>query len=935
MNYLIKAKLLLIALAVTAIMPAALDAQARPTFVGDPNLIRDGLDTDAYTEPALSAIAMDAEAGINWGERAINAGMTVKENRLVLNVMGASREGRDDNAGGLIEQVLRQGMPQAEVRPGSAPDLRHVLIDPFHLSEMQMLLDGRIPELRIEAYRAPVANAYGFEGTEGEGAMRAELLDLTGDGVTVAIMDLGFRNLDAYPAETGTVIRRPAQADYTLEDSDHGTAMVEVIRDMAPEATILAYRIDENQDIYSATMDAIAQGVRIIVCPLSWFDVPGSSLADRAAHLAAGNGLVWVSSAGNFADGRYWEAATPPTTMRSGEVFVDFSVDDPYQFLSDVGGEQITVHFVQEQRGSDDAQIALELYSWNGMSADLVLEARGNQNHRVQTISHPGEAGLYYFPMLRVARDGNINRLRMFSESGLLYFNRQEGSVTSPGGNPAVITVGAVDAQNYTDAGSVEPYSGRGGGIFGLNVDLCGPTAISTGIYGPQGFSGTSAAAAHLAGLIALNAGDAGLGKDPAGLIRRIDIMEAGHDIHSGSGLATAFVDDAERDNDPRSATDLNALGMMVGDRSLSPSHDEDWFRFVLDMPARLDITQVGGIPSLQLYQVTDEGGENEGATLVGPAGSLSYPDLWEGVYLLRATGGFVADYSLVLETSHDAPPPVSDLLPADGENVIVKSDSDNLSVEFSWNPVVAPGMVLYQVRVYRNGNSDDLHADMSTTDSSMEIAGFESGQTYSFEVRAINQHGESEFSRLQSFTVYAEGKQPPTMVEGLSPADGGKAPAILNGSGQQQIELSWKQAEGPGLILYQVQVLRDDGRTQTLHADLSTFENRLVVVGVEIDGNYIWRVRAINEFGDSGFTADHSFTVVDSSALEPVNGEADLADASTVSPVQGSVSDGGSATDAAGCVGGTSGTGMIGLLLALLAAGAIRTKRVNGRTQA
>ncbi|MEX2627381.1 MAG: S8 family serine peptidase, partial [Ilumatobacteraceae bacterium] len=90
---------------------------------------------------------------------------------------------------------------------------------------------------------------------------------------------------------------------------DHGPAVVEVIRDMAPEAEIYIGRATTESDYYELVDWFAANGVRIVNRSLgSRYDGPGdgrgalTSLADYAV----GRGITWFNSAGNSGIDRYY-----------------------------------------------------------------------------------------------------------------------------------------------------------------------------------------------------------------------------------------------------------------------------------------------------------------------------------------------------------------------------------------------------------------------------------------------------------------------------------------------------------------------------------------------------------------------------------------------------------------------------------------------------
>lgn len=698
-----------------AALPVALEAQSRPTFIGSPNLVRgEQPELNATSDATLARIAMLAERGDDWKAIAENAGLRVLRDMVLVEVTAKVESGgyvRTRTIDSLIKEV--GGLPVGNGR---------AYIDPAVLPDLESKLTSNSSWARISAYRAPVANSYGHFATEGESAMKTNLYNLNGEGVTIALMDIGFDGLTE--SESGKVERRPYDSGAN-DASSHGTAMVEVIRDIAPGAKLLAYRIDEHLDIHAATLDAINSGADVIVSALSYFDLPGRSAADDAARLASDNGLRWVNAAGNFADGRYSEMEGAGVVDVSGQSFVSFGLDDPYQFISDAS-DGIRIHLAQEE----GAQLALELYSWDAMSSNLVLEAVGNHMQRVQTIVHPADPTKYYFPMVRVAVDGAMPRFRMFSETGQLFFSNAEGSIACPGGTGAVITVGAMDVQGYGPGAEPEAYSGRAGGIFELNLDLCGPTNCTTGIYGLQGFSGTSAAAAHVAGLVALNLTDKGLANLPL------------------SGFTMAFVDDAEPDNDMDQATDLIAAGQDVSGRSLSPSGDQDWYSFEIEESMSADITITGDVGARLFLQA-----EATEAKLMALEG-LNHIELKPGRYLLLVSGDFCQDYAVSLDLYQDAPQAVVGMSPETGVQIAVSADSDTHRIELAWKPVQGLGPISYQVQVVDGQDSRNILLDTVTEETSVKVGGLEAGREYIWRVRAMNDHGVSDFSADHTFML-------------------------------------------------------------------------------------------------------------------------------------------------------------------------------------
>ena len=117
------------------------------------------------------------------------------------------------------------------------------------------------------------------------------------------------------------------------------------------------------------------------------------------------------------------------------------------------------------------------------------------------------------------------------------------GSLLEPAASPSVLSVGAVCVHN----GAVQPYSARGRDAGPPKPDLVAPDAVSNttaGLSGgcSSGFTGTSAAAPHVAGWIAvlLEQFPGSSASQLEGLARAWarDIGGPGHDLDTGFGVA-------------------------------------------------------------------------------------------------------------------------------------------------------------------------------------------------------------------------------------------------------------------------------------------------------------------------------------------------------------------------------------------------------------
>lgn len=170
----------------------------------------------------------------------------------------------------------------------------------------------------------PQSQYYKSEGVALTGAAAFQTAGYTGSGVKVAVMD-SFAGLFSavqqgeLPATltavncTGpscVVVPSPYN---NMGAEPHGTAVAEIIHDMAPGAQLYLIRTDDPQDLITAKDFCIAQGIRIINFSVglsntnfydgkcwSYYQNPVCTVNDAYNH-----GILWVNSAGNYANKHY------------------------------------------------------------------------------------------------------------------------------------------------------------------------------------------------------------------------------------------------------------------------------------------------------------------------------------------------------------------------------------------------------------------------------------------------------------------------------------------------------------------------------------------------------------------------------------------------------------------------------------------------------
>lgn len=356
-----------------------------------------------------------------------------------------------------------------------------------------------------------------------------------GEGETIAILDEGFAGLDRSialgelpPRESLTQVdfdaaHGPAGLSLLGEEIQHGTRMAELIHDVAPRARLVLVSYGTMGEFLQAVDWVVANGIPVVSHSNSFLVPPfdGTGPAARAVDAAAARGVLWVNSAGNYAE-RHWVGRAPG----SGTVIpLPRATPQPMSFS------------LSWQGGGVAADMALERQEPSG-EWSLVAESR-DRGGWAELEAAPIDAPL----RLRVRQSaGPEAELELFSQS--VRFGDAavpEGSIPTPGDAAGALAVGAV---RWTGGERVS-YSSVGPTADGrVKPDLVAPTYVNSNPEWP-GTAGTSAAAAHAAGAAALLRArwrSFGLEPTPAALRARLvatalDVGSPGADMEHGAGL--------------------------------------------------------------------------------------------------------------------------------------------------------------------------------------------------------------------------------------------------------------------------------------------------------------------------------------------------------------------------------------------------------------
>ena len=340
-----------------------------------------------------------------------------------------------------------------------------------------------------------------------------------GQGVKVAVFDIGWFSGDADPSELGPhtshdcFVQRSCETPIDhlhpqrgSEDGIHGYACAEIVRDVAPEAELHLVRVNGFTMFENAARWAIRNDIDVISMSMSFYNdsfYDGGGPFERVIAELEAHDILLVTSAGNNAR-QHWVGTY---TDADGDGRMDFDGSNGLDIVLPPGGGNLYVNWNQHRRCGDtdlDAVVTDLDGTLVGTSSDDQI-AGADHCQPVERLSANSEFG-------------GDHRLEIHHRTGLSSYVEvdvllrrgsvvdaiPDRSVADPAAHRDVFAVGAVRASNYF-SGDIEGFSSWGPANNGVaKPDIAGPDGLSTDAYGPVGFFGTSASTPVVAGLIAV-----------------------------------------------------------------------------------------------------------------------------------------------------------------------------------------------------------------------------------------------------------------------------------------------------------------------------------------------------------------------------------------------------------------------------------------------
>jgi subtilisin family serine protease len=359
-----------------------------------------------------------------------------------------------------------------------------------------------------------IPSAIESEGVGLTGASSYHSGGYTGAGVKVAVIDVGFAGVSS--AISGGELPNTAimidctgsscvPTDFSSETDLHGTAVAEIVHDMAPEATLYLIKIYDTLDLRDAKNYAVSNGIKIINHSVTYMNTNFyggqcyNSNAVCTANDANAKGILWVNAMGNYGERHYGATFTDSSGFGFHHVAgSDWTID-----IEASAGDVVNVNLTWEAWPTTDQDYDLELYD---SDMDLVASSNDIQTGTqppTEAISYSVPAtGTYYLAIYKYSATSD-HRLAVFSYNHKLNPAVASNSISSPADAAGAMAVGAIDYENWT-SGPQESFSSQGPTSDGrTKPEISGPDNVTSLRYDGS-FPGTSAATPHVAGAAAL-----------------------------------------------------------------------------------------------------------------------------------------------------------------------------------------------------------------------------------------------------------------------------------------------------------------------------------------------------------------------------------------------------------------------------------------------
>jgi subtilisin family serine protease len=362
----------------------------------------------------------------------------------------------------------------------------------------------------------------GSVNTEGDAILGSDdvrgMLGFDGSGVKVCVISDGVDSIASSQA-TGD-LPDDIEIDPSLPgNGDEGTALMEIIHDIAPGAQLLFSGPNTSLEMIDS-IDFCTANSDVIVDDLGFLGEPffADGRIAQAAEDAVNQGRVFVSATGNDADQHYQaqyqdtDPADDENNLHNFGLAAGRASDVAMRVSIPPGRTIIFVLQWNDRFGQSSNDYDLFLFNAStGEIIDFGTDVQNGDDNPIESagIINTSSSSFAQVDIVINRFSGQARTLEIFFNGPVIpeEFNVPEDSIWGHPAVPGVIAVGAVPISNPS---TIEPFSSQGPVTISFpsqerpKPDVVAPDGVSTSVPGFDPFFGTSAAAPHVAGVAAL-----------------------------------------------------------------------------------------------------------------------------------------------------------------------------------------------------------------------------------------------------------------------------------------------------------------------------------------------------------------------------------------------------------------------------------------------
>jgi hypothetical protein len=501
----------------------------------------------------------------------------------------------------------------------------HVVVAWVSVKNLESL--ASLPAVKkVASVIPPVVNT-GSITSEGDAIHRTNLVrsnySQLGAGVKVGIMSDG---VDNYASSQATGDLPPIDSGLTVLSNtlggDEGTAMLEIVHDMAPSAKLYFHDCGANTVAFNSAIDSlVSAGCKVICDDISWIADPffeDGPVASHVASVISTNNVVYISSAGNRGGSHYQGDFYPQPSGSTNHDFSHGTTTTRNLYLNmPVGGTVTVILEWNDQFGASGNDYDLYLYDGSGTQVAYSWYTQDGTQDPIEGFSYTATtAGIHQIVVDKYLGSDKTLEVFIYTGNGTSVYTNNITPVDAVFGHPAVPGAIAVGAVRVTTPDRIEYFSSQGPSTIcfpSLEIrnkpDVVGSDGgliTGAGSFGSWDgsnwrFYGTSAAAPHVAGIVAQMWGaypaKSNVEIRDAVKSSAVDLGDAGFDYVFGNGRADAMNSygalpveitsfDALKDNDKikldwTTATEVNNYGFEVERASTGSAPDWEKIGFV------------------------------------------------------------------------------------------------------------------------------------------------------------------------------------------------------------------------------------------------------------------------------------------------------------------------------------------------------------------